>query len=118
MTNVVATCAFGVNGNAIKNPESEFRRMGRNMIEPNYWKNVKITIILLVPWIADLFNLRFITRTVEDFFRRLVKEVVMYREQNKVTRADYLQYLINLKNKELDGDSINDHDFTPQKTSK
>lgn len=58
MTNVVATCAFGVNGNAIKNPESEFRRMGRNMIEPNYWKNVKITIILLVPWIADLFNLR------------------------------------------------------------
>jgi hypothetical protein len=45
-----------------------------------------------------------------------VKEVVVYREQNKVTRADYLQHLINLKNKVLDGDAANGYDSTLQKS--
>jgi cytochrome P450 family 6 len=57
-TNVVATCAFGIHGNAIWNPESEFRRMGRELVEPGYLKNLKITIIFLMPWIADIFKLR------------------------------------------------------------
>ncbi|PSN43541.1 hypothetical protein C0J52_03714 [Blattella germanica] len=60
-TDVVATCAFGIQGNAIKDPDSEFR--------------------------------------LEHFFRRIVEEVVTYRENNNVTRADYIQHLIMLKHK-------------------
>jgi hypothetical protein len=47
-----------------------------------------------------------------------VKDVVVYREQNKVTRADYLQHLINLKNKVPDGGAVNGNDSAPQKNSK
>ncbi|XP_023707098.2 cytochrome P450 9e2 [Cryptotermes secundus] len=115
-TNVVATCAFGIHGNAIWNPESEFRRMGRELIEPGFLQNLKFTTILLMPFIADIFKLRFVTTTLEDFFRRVVKEVAMQREQKNVNRADYLQYLINLKNKAAESSATdNGHDFASQK---
>jgi hypothetical protein len=52
---------------------------------------------------------------VENFFRRLVQEVVTYREQNNVVRTDYLQYLISLKNKASGCDTANGHETVPQK---
>jgi len=61
---------------------------------------------------------RFVPKTVEDFFRRLVQEVVAYREQNNVVRADYLQYLISLKNKTSGRETVNGHDSAPQKGGK
>jgi hypothetical protein len=39
------------------------------------------------------------TPKVQKFFQRIVREVVTYREDNNVTRADYLQHLINLSKK-------------------
>lgn len=36
---------------------------------------------------------------MRKFFKRIANEVVSYREKNNVTRADYLQHLINLKKK-------------------
>jgi len=61
---------------------------------------------------------RFVPKNVEDFFRRLVKEVVAYREQNNVIRADYLQYLISLKNKAAGRETANGHDTVPQTAGK
>ena len=55
---------------------------------------------------------------MEDFFRRLVQEVVTYREQNNVVRADYLQYLISLKTKASGRETANGHDSVPQKDRK
>jgi cytochrome P450 family 6 len=57
-TNVVASCAFGIHGDAIWNTESEIRRMGREMIEPGFIKNLKFTTLFLMPWIADILKLR------------------------------------------------------------
>jgi hypothetical protein len=55
---------------------------------------------------------------VEDFFRRLVQEVVTYREQNNTVRADYLQYLISLKNKASERETANGQNAAPQKDGK
>jgi hypothetical protein len=55
---------------------------------------------------------------VENFFRRLVEEVVTYREKNNVVRADYLQHLISLKNKASGRETANGHDSLPQKGGK
>jgi hypothetical protein len=44
---------------------------------------------------------------VNKFFARIITEMITYRQKNSVTRVDYLQHLINLKNKgNMDGDSI------------
>ena len=42
---------------------------------------------------------RLSTPKVCRFFQRIVREVVTYRENNNITRADYLQHLITLSKK-------------------
>lgn len=113
-TDVVASCAFGTHGNALRNAESEFRRMGRELIEPGFLNNVKYMIMFMLPGVADILKLRFVSKNVEGFFRRLVQDVVTYREQNNVVRADYLQYLISLKNKASVRETANSQDLAPQ----
>lgn len=48
-------------------------------------------------WIKRL-NLTFIDKKVQDFFINIVDETVTYREDNQVTRYDFLDLLIALKN--------------------
>jgi len=52
-------------------------------------------------WISNSF-LRFTPTEVIDFFRRMTKEAVTYREKNNVKRNDFLQLLIHLKQKAED----------------
>jgi len=52
--------------------------------------------------------LRFTPTEVIDFFRRMTKEAVTYREQNSVMRNDFLQLLINLKQKAEDVNNSKD----------
>jgi cytochrome P450 family 6 len=56
-TDVVATCAYGIRGNALQDPNCEFRQMGREMLEPSFWKNVKLMIIFLLPGLAKFLRL-------------------------------------------------------------
>jgi hypothetical protein len=39
------------------------------------------------------------TQNIYRFFQRIVREVVTYRENNNITRADYMQHLITLSKK-------------------
>lgn len=45
-----------------------------------------------------LFKLTFVEEEVQRFFDELVKSTVKYREENKVSRCDFLDLLIALKN--------------------
>jgi hypothetical protein len=56
-TDVVATCAYGIRGNALQDPNCEFRRMGREIFEPTFWKNIRITIIFMLPRLAKFLKL-------------------------------------------------------------
>jgi hypothetical protein len=62
---------------------------------------------------------RLSTPKVHKFFQRIVREVITYRENNNVTRADYLQHLITLSKK---GSIADDKDLssghTPQQNSR
>jgi len=54
---VVATCAYGIRGNALQDPDCEFRRMGREMVEPSFWLNIKMLIVFLLPRVAKALKL-------------------------------------------------------------
>jgi cytochrome P450 family 6 len=56
-TDVVATCAYGIQGNALQDPNSEFRQMGKEMLEPSFWSNIRTLIILLLPRLARFLGL-------------------------------------------------------------
>lgn len=104
-TDVIASCAFGIDTNSFKYPDAEFRRMGRKAFQIDTIKSLKDTLTLYVPSsVFKFFKIRVIYRDVEDFFVKIVSETIKYREENNVIRNDFLQLLIDMKKKdELSG---------------
>ncbi|XP_067009323.2 probable cytochrome P450 6a13 [Anabrus simplex] len=98
-TDVIGTCAFGLQVNAMSNPNSEFREKGRKIFEPGLSIAVQRLLFILLPNLATKLRLKSQRQDVTDFFLNVVKETVDYREKNNVKRNDFLQMLIELKNK-------------------
>ncbi|XP_071448206.1 cytochrome P450 6k1-like [Hetaerina americana] len=99
MTEVVSSCAFGLKTDAIGNPDNEFHRMGKKLLEPAPVKAIVQLIILVQPTLSRILRLRFFSSDITNFFRELVKEVVSKREQTGTTRNDFLN-MLTLLNKE------------------
>lgn len=98
-TDVIGSCAFGIECNSFKNPDSDFLKTGERIFAPPTFERMKQFVAFLNPSLAKKLKMRIINQKVDAFFRNLVKETVEYRENNNVTRNDFMQLLIQLKNK-------------------
>ncbi|KAJ9581449.1 hypothetical protein L9F63_023381 [Diploptera punctata] len=98
-TDVIGTCAFGLQFNAIENEDSEFRKMGRRVFSPSIRDTLVRIIRTACPSVLSLFKIKSMPQEIEDFFVGAVKETVEYREKNNYIRNDFMQLLIQLKNK-------------------
>lgn len=97
-TNVIASVAFGIDIDTIKNPDNEFRVCGRKIFEPSFWNITRGLISIVQPKLLDLLKLKAVDQSVEDFIKSVVTENLEYREKNNVTRKDFFQLMIQLRN--------------------
>ncbi|PSN44032.1 putative cytochrome P450 6a14 [Blattella germanica] len=97
-TDVIASCAFGIKCNCLKNPDAEFRQWGRRLTELSLGTIVVNILYITVPKIAIKMKIPSMPKDTTAFFRGLVHDTVRYREKNFITRKDFLQLLIQLKN--------------------
>jgi cytochrome P450 family 6 len=72
ITDVIASCAFGINSNSQKDPDSEF---GRN-IRSVFTFSVKKGLAMLFTWFAPSLNKLFRLNFVEDETNKYVKQIV------------------------------------------
>ncbi|KAL0270235.1 UNVERIFIED_CONTAM: hypothetical protein PYX00_007707 [Menopon gallinae] len=108
-TDVISSCAFGIETNSLENPKSEFREFGRKVLEPT-WRSVLSNIVLNVnPKLGKILGLRFFTKETSDFFINAVRQTVEYREKTNTKRNDFLQLIIQL----MRAGKIEDADKTP-----
>nr|CAD7194525.1 unnamed protein product [Timema douglasi] len=98
-TDVIGSCGFGLNINSTKNHDSEFLRMGNKVFQPTILACALRSLGLIFRPIMNLVHSPIAKKDVNDFFLGIVKETISYREKNKVVRNDFLQLLIQLKNK-------------------
>lgn len=104
-TDIIGSCAFGLECNSLKNPDAEFRKMGRRIFDLSAIEAIKMFIGFGFPALARLLRLRVFEKNASDFFMNAVKHTVDYREKNNIKRNDFLQLLIQLKNQgQLDED--------------
>lgn len=113
-TDVIGSCAFGLNCNCFVESNSKFRRHGKTILESNFFKSCKHGLIFLFPELAKLLSIKMIEPECSDFFYNIIKNMVDYRKSNNITRNDFLQLLINLKdnNKNVDVTSKNEDGLT------
>lgn len=57
-TDVIASCAFGVQANSLKNPEAEFRKNGRKVFDFNWKRALEFSSIFYLPEIVPFFRFK------------------------------------------------------------
>lgn len=100
-TDVIASCAFGVNANALENSEGEFPKLSKKLFSVTFKRGLELTSGFLIPEISKLFNFMLFTRTGTDFIIKTITHVISEREKQKITKNDLIDTLIELKNSEM-----------------
>uniref|UniRef100_A0A8W7PTI3 Cytochrome P450 n=1 Tax=Anopheles coluzzii TaxID=1518534 RepID=A0A8W7PTI3_ANOCL len=98
-TDVIGTCAFGIECNTLRNPDSDFLKYGRRVFEHRMLAMVKMTFAMLFRAQAVKLGVKVTDDDLEAFFMNLVHDTVEHRERNGVQRNDFLNLLLQIKNK-------------------
>ncbi|XP_031629400.1 cytochrome P450 6a9-like [Contarinia nasturtii] len=99
-TDVIGTCAFGIECNSLKDPNAEFRRYGRIAFGEPRNSFLKSALVGGFQKLAKKLKVKVIRDDVSEFFMNVVRETVEFREKNNVNRNDFMDILIKLKNQE------------------
>ncbi|XP_055597004.1 cytochrome P450 6A1-like [Uranotaenia lowii] len=99
-TDVIGICAFGLDAGSLKDPESEFRVMGRQVFEIHPLLFVKLLLCQEFKKLARAMRVTVLNPKVANFFLKTFEQNVEYRENNKIIRNDFMSLLIKLKNNE------------------
>jgi len=113
-TDVISSCAFGIQCNCLKNPDAEFREWGRKVFVPSVRNSVITFMGITVPRLLNVLKLSTFDPRISKYFRNMVEETVNYRERNNITRNDFMHLLIQIKNKvklEEDNESLEENDL-------
>lgn len=95
-TDVIGSCAFGIEVNALKAEDSEFRRMGKKIFQ-NDAKAIIRNRLRDYPFLHKFIGRFVIDHDVVDFFKTITKETIDYRIKNNVRRHDFVDALVDLK---------------------
>ncbi|KAF2904070.1 hypothetical protein ILUMI_02104 [Ignelater luminosus] len=96
-TNIIGICAFGIECNSFKNPNSEFRKYGRQF-QSSFKETLKNLIAITIPQVLDVLGIPVNNPAITKFFLGIVRETVDYREKNNVVRNDFMHLLIQMRN--------------------
>lgn len=104
---VIASCAFGIECDSLKNKGNEFFKMGQ-IFSGSFrgraaWRGL---LVAFFPTITNLFKISVFPRHVSEFFKRIVKETIAYREQNGIVRPDLIHLLMQARKGQLKDDEV------------
>uniref|UniRef100_A0A1A9VV23 Cytochrome P450 n=1 Tax=Glossina austeni TaxID=7395 RepID=A0A1A9VV23_GLOAU len=98
-TDVIGTCAFGIECNSLEEPKAEFREMGRNIFEqPRHSLLVQSFMICNVD-LARQLRMKIFRNDTSKFFMSVVKETIKLRKKDQIKRNDFMDLLIELMEK-------------------
>lgn len=95
-TEVIGSCAFGIDIKAMEDNNNEFFKMGRKIFR-NEFKTYVRERVRETPWLYNIIGRMFADKDIEKFFIGLTMETIDYRKRNNVQRQDFMDILVDLK---------------------
>ncbi|XP_055697196.1 cytochrome P450 6A1-like [Phlebotomus papatasi] len=95
---IIGNCAFGIECNALKNPNEELMVFGKKFFNPGPRQIMRQIAFSVFPELSRKLGIRAIEEDVSSFFMRVITETVRYREQNGIVRSDFMDLMLRLKN--------------------
>lgn len=111
---VIATAAFGIKVNSMRDRENEFYVHGKDATSfSSPLRLVKFILFRSFPKLVRMTGERFLSRSTNRFFNQLVTNTVKTREEQKIVRPDMIQLLMQAKDRE-DGIDVTIEDIIGQ----
>lgn len=101
-TDIIGKVAFGIECNSLEDETAKFLEMGLKVFQQPRNSFLKQLIAVTYPDLARKLKIKIIRDDVAEFFMKIVKDVVEYREKNNVKRNDFMDLLIQMKNESGD----------------
>ncbi|KYN29648.1 Cytochrome P450 9e2 [Trachymyrmex cornetzi] len=97
---VIATCAFGIKINSMKDPTNEFYINGKEISNFRGIRALKFLLLRTFPKLSQILNLKIITDYLSDFYKNIVRTTIATRDAEHITRPDMLQLMMDIRGKE------------------
>ncbi|KAK1137957.1 hypothetical protein K0M31_002449 [Melipona bicolor] len=104
---VIGSCAFGIQINALTDEESEFHRAAKKLSKPSYTATLWRMLRTALPKLYKFLGVQVIDPGVSKFFKDMVSQMISQREEHGIKRHDFMDLLIELKNKGTLDESAN-----------
>ncbi|OAD56183.1 Cytochrome P450 9e2 [Eufriesea mexicana] len=111
---VIATCAFGVNVNSMKDPKNKFYVLGREATNFGRWQSLKFFLVRSAPWLTDRLGISIIRPEITKFFKDLVETTIKTRDEQNIVRPDMIQLMMETRGKLGPGKELSIMDMTAQ----
>ncbi|XP_032682991.1 cytochrome P450 9e2-like [Odontomachus brunneus] len=111
---VIATCAFGVSVDSMRNPKNLFYLYGRQVAVFDITAFLKFIILRIMPRLAQLFRVKVIPRKIAMFFQDLVETTIRTRDEKGIVRPDMLQLMMESRGKKDSKGKLTIEDMTTQ----
>ncbi|KAI4460032.1 cytochrome p450 [Holotrichia oblita] len=98
-TDVIGNCAFGIDCNSLKDPNTEFRVKGKRITDLTNSEIFVAFLSFTFPSLMKHLGGRLTPKESADFFWNVIKDTTEYREKNGVRRNDALQLLLDMMHK-------------------
>jgi len=78
-TDVIATCAFAISANSLKDPDSEFGLHIMTVFDFSVKKGLAMLTAFLAPHLKTILRLKFIDDKTNNYVRQIMWSTVEYR---------------------------------------
>lgn len=105
-TDVIATCAFGLEFASDSEEGIQFRNTIKETFKPSKLHILRFALINIYPKLANFFEVKTLPPEKSEYFLNISKETVKYRKEHNIKRNDFLQLILNLKEQEDKGKNM------------
>jgi cytochrome P450 family 9 len=99
---VIASCAFGIDVDSFKNPDNEFQKISKSVVEiGSLSAGLKMLGYFFLPKFMQFFQIRMFNKKVCDYFKTAIIDVIEEREKKGIVRHDLINILMEVKKGKL-----------------
>ncbi|RLU15592.1 hypothetical protein DMN91_012586 [Ooceraea biroi] len=96
----IATCAFGIKINSMKNRTNKFFIYGKNVTTVSLFLTLKFLFLSNFPRLGGILRVRIVPKHISNFFKGIIKSTIDMRDSENITRPDMLQLMMDIRGKE------------------
>ncbi|CAK9801806.1 Probable cytochrome P450 6a14 [Anthophora plagiata] len=96
-TDVIGSCAFGIDMNAMSNEQCKFRDIGREFFGPGWNQAIRLRVREAFPRLYTLLGHILPYDDMTTFFIKAVLDMIEYRKKNNIVRPDFINTLMDLQ---------------------